>query len=859
MSKKSKQKTKSTRAQTQTEEQNKPKQINALLGNNAFKFDLYAILALLFLVIIYFWPVLIDGKVFLVPDNTTSFSSRSLVAQANEEGIFPLWTPYIFSGMPSYGSLMVGGDRSYDFFNLITQKLIRFLTFVFESDSAYIINYYFFLGLGIYWLLRLKNASQLTALFSAIGVTFSTLSLVWITVGHNTKIITIAVIPFLLLLAEKVRQEGHWKQILLNTALLGLLFQMLFRSTHVQMIYYTAMTLAIFFLFDLISSLIKKSPISVWLRSVSSFAIAALIGLSMSADTYLSILDYTPHSIRGSESITKTYPELSTGANVDKASAESGLSYEYATNWSFPPSEIITFLVPSFYGYGDQTYWGEQLFTHSPNFFGALILVLAIIGFIYNRSNHFVQALGLIAILSLLISFGKHFSLIFDLLFYYLPFFNKFRAPSMILILVQIASCVLAGYGLKSLIELYKSNDAEAKKVFTYLALGSGILFVISLVGINLLQDAYFNGIAKSNIGKQLLAKYGGQVPNVIERYGQPIFDMMKTDAFITLFLIAALFTGAHFLLQQKLSPVLFQMALIPMLIVDLGRADMKLLKNLNDPQEQVSFFKSTPDIEFLQTQQQNSKFRILPLTPDRKSSWYAYFNLESVGGYHAAKMRLYQDLIEVVGGGSTEYPAFYKSPAMMDLLNIRYIILNQQASLPGYTEVFADGKIILERNNWTKRAWFVDSLAVKPPNEIITAIKASSYDPKRLALVEDELEQVVIKPDSTSYVKLVDSGIHQLTFEVKASGRHFMHLSEIYYPAGWLCTVDDEQTPIIKTNYAFRGVVVPKGKHTVKFEFKPASFTLGKTISLVTNILVLLVFVFLAADKFRDMKKSNP
>jgi hypothetical protein len=811
-------------------------------------------------VIIYFWPVLIEGKLFLVPDNTTSLGNSTLYNQAKEEGIFPLWTPYIFGGMPSYGSLMMAGDRFYDFINIITSRFIRVFDYVFaDSLSTTYSVYYFFFGLGMYLLLRLKKAPPLIALFSALGATMATLSLVWIAVGHNTKIIAVAIIPYLFLMAERLRLNTTLKQTLLNTAVLAVLFQFLFRSTHVQMIYYTAMALGIFFLFELISTLVKKTPIQDWGRTLGGFVIAAIIGISMSADTYLSVLDYTPHSIRGSESITATYPDLSSEAKVDQATAGSGLSYEYATNWSFPPSEVITFLVPSFFGYGDQTYWGEQLFTHSPNFFGALIMVLAIIGFIYNRSNHFVQALGLIGVLALLISFGKHFSLVFDLLFNYLPFFNKFRAPSMILILVQISACILAGFGLKSLVELVQTKSEKDLKLYTYLALGSSIIFLVAIVGISVFEQSYYSAIAKSNLGKQLLAQYGAQVPNVIERYSQPIFEMMKTDLFITLFLLTALFTGVHFMLQKKISPLVFQAALIPLLLVDLWRADAKLLDNLNEPREKQAFFSSTPDIEFLKKQQEESAFRILPLTPDRKSSWYAYFRMESVGGYHAAKMRLYQDLIEVVGGGSTEYPAFYTSPAMMDLLNIRYLILNQKASLAGYTEVFSNGRTILERNNWTPRAWFVDSVATKAPNEILTAIKTSAFDPQNTAFIDEELPAQIQKPDSLSSITLKERGLHTLNFDVKATSEHFMFISEIYYPKGWVCRIDGNEVPIIKTNYAFRGIVVPEGEHKVELSFEPASFAIGKTISLVSNLLLTLVFGFLLFDKIKQRKNAKP
>ncbi|ACF12510.1 hypothetical protein Ctha_0038 [Chloroherpeton thalassium ATCC 35110] len=820
------------------------------------------VLALGFLwvaIVFFFWPVLFGGKVFLVPDNTASLSISTFLEEAKKEGLFPLWIPYIFSGMPSYGSLLATGDRSFDFLYVLWQGAIRLFVLPMSKEAGWIVLYYFIFGAGIYALLRQKSATAFQSLVGAFGGSFATLSVVWVTVGHNTKVVAVAMIPYALLFAERLRQKEGWKQFLLNSALLAMVLHVLVRSTHVQMIYYAVMAFGAYFLFELIATLSKKEPVQRWLQSAAGFLIAFLIGVLMSADTYLSVMEYSSHSIRGAESITKTYPELAPESADSKPTSGTGLSYDYATNWSFAPSEVITFFVPSYYGYGDQTYWGPQIFTHSPNFFGASILILAIVGLIYYRKEAFVQALAVVGVLALLISFGKYFPLLFDPLFNHLPFFNKFRAPSMILVLLEISACVLAGYGLKAVFEVRAADENESERVpFRFAAIGSSVLFLASVVGVSGCKTSYFEGLSKSDIGQQILARYGREVPNVIAQFGQPIFEMMKTDLFISMMLAMFLLVGIFMFIERKVPAVVFQVGVMLLVIVDFWRADARLLDGVKSAQEQQQYFQATDEVKFLQEKAESEKFRILPLVADRKSNWYAYFKLESVGGYHAAKMQLYQDLIATVGGGSTEHPSFYNSPAMMDLLNLRYIILSRAAEIPGFTIVFSGSKTILERNNWAPRAWFVKNVEQKSDKEIIEAIQSSSFNPRETAFLSSPAPEGIDAPSAETNLKITNSGLHQLDLAVKTTGKHFLFLSEVFYPAGWKCLIDGNETEILRTNFAFRGVIVPAGAHEVKFVFEPTSFAIGKYLALFSNIFLVLVLGFLAFDWVKNRGEKN-
>lgn len=481
--------------------------------------DLAAVLLLLLLTVIFFAPIVFQGKSFVVPDNTASLATQTFVNDAKAEGIQPQWIPYVFSGMPSLGSLFVQAERWYDVtYTVVWKGIIKvFTTITATPESVSVVLFYFVFGAGIYWLLRTKQCSPFQSLIGAIGAMMATLSVVWITVGHNTKIVAASLYAYLLVFAERLRQSENWKSMLLNTALLSCVLSLLFGSTHVQMIYYGGLFAGIYLLVELIYALVKKEPIVAWLRSAGGMAVAALLAVMMFADTYLAVAEYSPYSIRGAASVTSIYPELATEqtSTQSKADSKGGLSYDYATSWSFGVEEVLTFFAPSYFGYGNASYWGPQPFTMCPQFFGVVILIFAIIGLVRYWRDRFVQAVFAVGTFALVVSFGKYFPLVYDLLFYFAPFFNKFRAPSMILILTALSACILAGYGVKALYEMRETANDELKSLFQKISYASVAVALVGILGFSGCKQDYIQQIAKSDRGKQLVAQY--QNPSVIQ------------------------------------------------------------------------------------------------------------------------------------------------------------------------------------------------------------------------------------------------------------------------------------------------------------------------------------------------------
>ncbi|MDW8465046.1 MAG: YfhO family protein [Chloroherpetonaceae bacterium] len=806
--------------------------------------DLVALLTLAVLLVVFFWDALFSGKVFLVPDNTASLSLQPFLQEAKEQGVFPQWIPYIFSGMPCYGSLFASGERTFDFLNTAWSYLLGLITVPSKNDlSDWVIVYFFIYGAGIYTLLRIKQAPVLAALTGAIGGTFATLSLVWIPVGHNTKMVAISMLPFTLVFLERLRDESDWRKNIFNLAALAFALNLQVRSTHVQMVYYSYLAIGIYFLFELISTLVRKAPVQAWLRSVAGFVIAMLIGVSMSADTYLSVAEYTPHSIRGSASVTEIAPDLALPGSPEekKKPAGTGLDYDYATNWSFGVSEVITFFIPSYYGYGNYTYWGPQPFTACPQFFGAVIIALAILGLVYYRRDHFVQALAVIGTLSLFISFGKYLPILFNPLFYYFPFFNKFRAPSMILILLQTAACILAGYGIKALYEMRQAQPELPIKIFRYSTFGVVGLLFLAIVGFSGCRSQYIKEYASSPKG-QMLIKQNPLIPGVVERMAAEyrLFENTQTDLVLSLLFVSAVFGSGYFFVRRRLPVAVFVPLVAAVTTLDLWRASSPLLKELKEPQEQKAFFAKPDFIEFLE--QDKSKFRINPHDFDKEANWLAYFKMETVGGYQGAKLRLYQDLIETVGMGSTETPFFFINSVMMDLLNIKYIVSSTPYSVVEFKPVFNGSAFVLQRENPTPRMWFVKEVAQDSAVNILRHIVARDFNAREKAFIEKAVP--LYEPaDSTAKVEIVQYRLQDITLRTNTTGTHFLFLSEIYYPA-WKCYIDGVETEIYKTNYAFRGIFVPKGQHEIRLVYESRAFEIGKVLSVGANVVLAVMFV---------------
>ncbi|MEX0602425.1 MAG: hypothetical protein WD295_03730, partial [Bacteroidota bacterium] len=477
------------------------------------KFQHPLAMVLLFIgLLVFYRGVIFEDQSFLPPDTIASLSFQTLVKDADEAGIFPLWNPYIFCGMPGYASGTVHGERAFDLSAFLMGKLsIFFALLLLNSDIGWVLFYYFLFGVGVYFLVWQLAESKIAAFVAALGALFSPHLITWVSIGHMTKMPVLAFLPYVLLLLERLRLNFHWAL----AVILVFVLHFLFLPAHFQMIFYVYLAVGVYFLFNILRVLVRKQEWKGYVRAGTIFAVATGLAFLLTADGYLSTLEYVDYSIRGSGPLVET-----AAPGGERAGSGGGLDYDYATNWSFSPGEMMTFLVPSWYGFGWHTYegpisqnqpirlntyFGPQPFTDLPPYMGVTVLFLAGLGLVRYRKDPFVQFLAVTIVLSLLISFGKEFSLVYDLFFYQVPFFNKFRVPSMILALVQIAVPILAGYGVRWIIDNRGVHMAPlSERRWKYAIGGMGIFFTLALIGRSLLRGVYEVFASPTEVGQRL-------------------------------------------------------------------------------------------------------------------------------------------------------------------------------------------------------------------------------------------------------------------------------------------------------------------------------------------------------------------
>jgi hypothetical protein len=780
--------------------------------------------------VVFFHEALLQKKVFIATDNIASQSYGPYVEEVTKEGEFPLWIPYIFGGMPGFATLAFGAERTYDITYLIFQWTMQtFRAILGGSDVFRVVFYHLLLALSLYAFIYYKTRNAAVSFFASVSFSFGMAVIIWIMAAHNIKALSFAVFPMVLLFAEEFRVRIKAWHILA----LVLILHIGFAASHIQMLFYVFFGLGIYYLFNLIRSLTAKEPIFPLLRSGFLIATCAVFAFLMMSDRYFATWEYNKYSIRGVGPISET---ATTAARSD-----GGLDYDYATGWSFSPQEISTFLVPSFYGFGNQTYrgpltnnqsvlvntyFGQMPFTEQPMYMGILLFVFGIVGMVMYRKDRFVQYLIVLAAISLLISFGRNFPVAYDLMYHYFPFFDKFRVPSMILILLHTSLAISAAYAVAGLL----GNNGGNRTYTTLLWLKRGLviagaLFLISIVGRGAFESAYIGLIQSS----------GKQVPQQLYSW---IYDKMMNDLSFNLGVLLAamgLFWAAR---TKGIAPLLIVAALTFVSLADLWRIAYRPM-HYQDRTAWEQVYRPGDAVRFIQEQNEIEPFRVTrieqnrPLTDNR----LAYHLLQDIHGYHPAKLRVYQDMMDVAG---------ITNPAVWNILNVKYVISDRMYEQDFLRPVFDGEQKVMENINRMPRAWFAGSVEHSEPLNILQSIGAGAFDPRSVAYVESPLEVQIDPPGETSGAEIVHYSPHRIGLSVRSEGTQFLVVSETYYPAGWTARLNGNVIPIVKANYFQRGFVVPPGEHTLEMTFTSHTYETGRLIVLLTNIGIILFGIVL-------------
>ena len=810
--------------------------------------------------LVLFSDVVFQGKVFVSSDNVAASSFNSYLKEANDKNVFPLWIPYVFGGMPSYGSLMATGIRWWDFSKEIVSYILKPISIILPNIN--VVLYYIIFGLAMFAFIYNKSKDKYIALFVSIVTILSTSIFNWSVDGHNTKIVTMAYFPIVLLFIDLIIKKLN----LLYVAIIIIALHIMFEATHLQMIFYCYMFMGIYLLYYLIRNVKVKEALMGAIRAIVVLAVATIIAFLLSADRYFSTYEYSKYSIRGSSPLQMTNQT----EEESQSEKDGGLSYDYATNWSFGPEEMITFFVPGFYGSGKidykgpitnnkkqemNLYIGPMMFTGAPQYMGVIVLILAFIGMYYYRKDIFVQTLIIISIISLLISFGREFSLVYKPMFYYFPYFDKFRVPVMILILLQISIPILAGYGLSAVISSLKNKtDEKLNKKFLYISISFIALLLITILAkdfVSSIYKSFYDSAISNNTDNGFTQYIKNSAPEQSSAFFTIISEVMYKDLIISLLLLSAFFTLTLLILKRKINWAIYFFSILILSVIDLYRIDSRTYEPQYKRQQERIFDK--PDwVKFLE--QDKSLYRIIELQQGNPttSNLPAYFKLQNIYGYNPAKIRIIQDVIENCD---------IKNPMVMKLFNTKYIVSDVPYQNTNLKLVYRDSRMnVIENMETLPRAFFVKNYEVKDKITIISNLRAGNFDPEKIAYLEEEPNIKIDSATGAESANVTSFDIHNLSMDVTATGNNLLFISEVYYPAGWKAFIDGVETPIYKTNYLWRSIVVPAGDHKIEMKFEPQSFKTGFNISIILNILlvgVLIGYATIYVMKFIKKKKK--
>lgn len=774
-----------------------------------------------FIIIIYiFKPMVFSG---LRPGGVDKIANIGRNHQRKEyeaeTGKTALWNLPVFSGMPMYHRVY---GKAFNVDKIIGKKGL--------GKIVYMYVWIFLIGfIGMFYLLKEFRLNYWAAVFGALAFTLIPHCISLLNIGHFTKVRSIMYMPmimFFFLSFLKKKNILWW---------LGFVFMFVIfiRAQHYQIIFYQILILFFITVYHFVIMFRNKERKKI-LNKLGFIIGAAILVTAMVAQPLFVTGEYTPYSIRGG-----------TG---EKGST--GLGFDYSTKWSMHPSEILTWFMPRFFGGTSQEkytgnevsqikgrvipgYWGHMPFTQTYDYIGAIIIFLGLIGLYFNfKKKNIIKVFTGIFILALFLSFGRHFPLIYNLFFKFIPYFNKFRVPAMIQVVIQIIFVIWAGFGVNSLINLYSHGTKEERKRAQKVVIRIAILMIL----IGLIPHLFGESFSLEKSGDA--ANYRPQVLKMIKTAR---LDMMKTDGLrlIIFVIITGLLT--YLFLNKSLKKYLFISGLLILLLFDYIPYDKKSLSDLNDLEylKNKRFAKTQVDKVLLQDE---SYYRIFPITenPFNTNDWSYYHN--SIGGYSAAKLRIYQDIIENCLQKKSLHWNIFK------MLNVKYLISRKKLPEHNLKLFFQDNKSklnIYKTELNVKPAWFVEEYQViKDREKRFEIINSNSFNPYVTALLEKEYNFNLGKTDSTKIV-LDQVSFDNISYDIFVDKPSLMVISEVYYPEGWKCYVDGEQTKIYKTDHILRSVFINKpGKHNIEFKFEPETFILYYNVSLVAHIIAYLMLI---------------
>lgn len=754
----------------------------------------WAAVVFLALVVVFFHEVSVGGKTFTSPDTIAPVGFVRMGEQALQNGVYPLWNPFVFLGMPSFAS------GAYNPLIYPPDWPLALLGRVIPlPDMTWLLIYYVIGALGMFLLAREWGARAEGALLAGAAFVFAPNLVAVGSHGHGSQLVDSAYLPLMLWFAARWLRRGRWSD--LGWLALAGGFQML--RGHVQICFYTWMAVAGYGLVEWVAALRDPARRASGTMRVAALGLAALLAFGLAGFYTIPLRDYAQYSIRGS------------------GDAGGGTGAAYATQWSMAPRELPSALIPGWVGFGGATYFGTMPFTDYPNPFVGVVAVLLAVPAFFGRGRPRVFAL-IVAVLAVLISFGRNFPL-YGLLYDHLPLFNKFRVPVMVLILYQLAAGLALAWGWSDLLEKRNASERERAKFDRLMV---GLAAGVALVG---LGGAFTKGAWESGWIQAAMAHNPRITPDVAAFAAAELAgDLLRAGI---LGLMAA--GAAWLMLRGTLGVPIATAFALGVMLIELWPVSGRVMKpTIGEAPPNVLEVGRNDTVRWLEQAGPQGTFRILPID-EFQSNRFAGFGIASFGGYHAAKPRLVQDLLD------RQVQGYFR---WQRLLNLRYILIQRMyQELPDYLRPAYEGQtnLVLENLLALPRATVVGAYeVVQPDTAIIDSITYGRTDVAEITYLTED-PRLQLGPVDGATAEITAYGLNEVAVRVNTPGPALLRLADLWYP-DWTATVDGAEAPVLRADYALRAVHVPAGSHEVVFRYQSHAVRTGLTVSIVSLALIL-------------------
>lgn len=818
----------------------------------------YAGIFLLFAVIAFgFAPQLLTDKVINQSDRIgwTGVSKEAMDYNNAHPDDKTLWSNSMFSGMPTT-----------TFYGSWEGNLLGWLNPVLDKSRPG--SYLLISLIGSFLMMLAFGAGRPAAVIGAVAVTLCSYNIQIIQAGHNTKMLAIAYMPWVMAAIAWAYSRKSIAGQVLASALFAVALSLQIQPNHPQITYYLAIIVLAYAVTELIISVREG-----WFRrfAVTSalLLVVGLCGVATVSNKLIPLFEYTEYTMRG-------------GSGLEDG--DKGLDIGYATAWSYGINEMPNLMIPDFNGGSSHgsldmdsatgrllasggagnlgqimnslpLYWGPQPFTVGPMYLGAVTVMLALLGLMISKDRRKWWLLA-VSLLAILLAWGSHIMWFTELMFKYLPFYNKFRTVSMALVVLQITTPLLAVMGIQ---EFVANGRAQMNKLYAAAGIVGGIALLVSL----------FPGIA-GDFTSPADSQYGQALAAALR---QDRIDLLRADAFRSLLLtaLAAAALVAYKAVSSgkkkgeslsRYSTALYA-SLLVLVLFDLGNVGKRYLNENNfiSRRDFDRLFAERPADQLIHRDTALS-YRVADLSSGVFNDSFTSYHHKNIGGYSPAKMSSYQNIIDryltpelnsvysVLGGCATITEAQERLPFLpvLSMLNCKYLIVGGE-----YPPVV---------NNWALgNAWFVRD-TVEASGAADALEKLAGIDPRTTAVVERGTQvKTGISPEEPGTIVMTGYSPKRLRYASSSQYEGLAAFSEIYYPAGWKAYIDGRETEILCVNYLLRGLEIPAGEHEILFEFDPQSFHTGKAVSLAASSVILAVLaagLLLAAAARRKSQRSS-